>query len=209
MAQDQVEVMAALGFKRFMAAGHDRGARVLHRMCLDHPEKVERAAILDIVPQHHLFNHVTQAWATSSYHWFFMIQPEPMPERLMSAEPISSITKLSKTAQGLEFLRQGGAGGIQTLLPEPGHRTRHVRGLSRHRHRRSGDGHRGFRRRTKDRLSRADPVGRDRCGRAAAQARGNLEGLCDQHRRRQGAALRALPVGRGAGRNLRRTAGVF
>jgi len=50
MAQDQVEVMAALGFQRFMAAGHDRGARVLHRMCLDHPDKVERAAILDIIP---------------------------------------------------------------------------------------------------------------------------------------------------------------
>ncbi len=57
MAQDQVEVMAALGFARFHAAGHDRGARVLHRMCLDHPEKVARAAILDIIPQHHLFTH--------------------------------------------------------------------------------------------------------------------------------------------------------
>ena len=61
MAQDQVEVMAALGFPRFYAAGHDRGARVLHRMCLDHPEKVARAAILDIIPQHHLFNHVTRS----------------------------------------------------------------------------------------------------------------------------------------------------
>src|ERR1051326_2322156 len=58
MAQDQVEVMAALGFDRFMAAGHDRGARVLHRMCLDHREKVMRAAILDIIPQHHLLNNV-------------------------------------------------------------------------------------------------------------------------------------------------------
>src|SRR6187402_50822 len=80
MAQDQVEVMAHLGFKSFMAAGHDRGARVLHRMCLDHPDVVERAAILDIVPHHHLFNNITQAWATYAYHWFFMIQPEPMPE---------------------------------------------------------------------------------------------------------------------------------
>src|SRR5213082_2811257 len=71
MAQDQVEVMAALGFERFFAAGHDRGARVVHRMCLDHPDKVMRASILDIIPQHHLFNHVTQAWATASYHWFF------------------------------------------------------------------------------------------------------------------------------------------
>jgi haloacetate dehalogenase len=104
MAQDQVEVMAALGFDRFMAAGHDRGARVLHRMCLDHPDKVERSAIMDIIPQHYLFNHVTQAWATYAYHWFFMIQPEPMPERLMSADPDFFITKkLAKTQKGLSF----------------------------------------------------------------------------------------------------------
>jgi haloacetate dehalogenase len=104
MAQDQVEVMAALGFDRFMAAGHDRGARVLARMTLDHPEKVAKAAILDIVPQHYLFNHVTQKWATSSYHWFFMIQPFDLPERLMSADPDYFITrKLAKTEQGLSF----------------------------------------------------------------------------------------------------------
>ncbi len=70
MAQDQVEGMAALGFDRFMAAGHDRGGRVLHRMALDHRDKVARAAILDIIPQHHLFNHVTRAWGKASYHWF-------------------------------------------------------------------------------------------------------------------------------------------
>jgi haloacetate dehalogenase len=104
MAQDQVEVMAALGFKRFMVAGHDRGARVLHRMCLDHPDKVERAAIMDIIPQHYLFNHVTQAWATYAYHWFFMIQPYDMPERLMSADPDYFITKkLAKTPKGLSI----------------------------------------------------------------------------------------------------------
>jgi haloacetate dehalogenase len=104
MAQDQVEVMAALGFGRFMAAGHDRGARVLARMTLDHPEKVAKAAILDIVPQHYLFNHVTQKWATSSYHWFFMIQPFDLPERLMGADPDYFIRKkLAKTEQGLSF----------------------------------------------------------------------------------------------------------
>src|SRR6516164_7384936 len=104
MAKDQIEVMAALGFPRFMAAGHDRGARVLHRMTLNHPDKVERAAILDIIPQHHLFNHVTRQWATASYHWFFMIQPFDMPERLMGADPDFFITKkLSKTEQGLSF----------------------------------------------------------------------------------------------------------
>src|SRR5437763_8403434 len=63
MAQDQVEVMAALGFDIFLAAGHARGARVLHRMCLDHPDKVMRASIHDIIPQHYHFNHGAHAWA--------------------------------------------------------------------------------------------------------------------------------------------------
>lgn len=104
MAQDQVEVMAALGFPHFAAAGHDRGARVLHRMCLDHPQAVTRAAIMDIIPQHHLYNNVTQKWATFSWHWFFNIQPYDMPERMMGADPDWFIEKkLAKTKQGLSF----------------------------------------------------------------------------------------------------------
>src|ERR1700722_567216 len=105
MAQDQVEGMAALGFKRFRVAGPDRGARVVHRMCLDHAEKLTQAAVLDIIPQHHLFNHPTTPWATASYHWFFMIQPYDMPERLMGADPEYFIRrKLSKTSKGTSFL---------------------------------------------------------------------------------------------------------
>jgi haloacetate dehalogenase len=104
MALDNVEVMAALGFKTFMAAGHDRGARVLHRMCLDHPGTVERAAILDIIPQHNLYTHMTREWAKASYHWLFMIQPEPLPETLMSFDPDFFInTKLAKSKAGLSF----------------------------------------------------------------------------------------------------------
>jgi haloacetate dehalogenase len=104
MAADQVEVMAALGFDRFYAAGHDRGARVLHRMCLDHPDKVARAAILDIIPQHHLLNHVTRAWGTFSWHWFFLIQPYDFPERMIGMDPDFFIQrKLAKTPQGLTF----------------------------------------------------------------------------------------------------------
>jgi haloacetate dehalogenase len=104
MAQDQIEVMAALGHHRFYAAGHDRGARVLHRMCLDHPECVVRAAILDIIPQHHLLNHVTRQWGSFSWHWFFMIQPYDFPERLMGADPDYFIEKkLAKTEKGLNF----------------------------------------------------------------------------------------------------------
>jgi haloacetate dehalogenase len=104
MAQDQVEVMAALGFPRFFAAGHDRGARVLHRMCLDHPAKVTRAAVLDIVPQHYLYSHINKQWATFSWHWFFNIQPFDMPERMMGADSDWFIEKkLAKTKQGLSF----------------------------------------------------------------------------------------------------------
>ncbi|MGB6999782.1 MAG: alpha/beta hydrolase [Pseudolabrys sp.] len=104
MAQDQVEVMAALGFDTFYAAGHDRGARVLHRLCLDHPEKVSRAAILDIIPQHHLYYNINKQWATFSWHWFFNIQPYDLPERMMGADPDWFIEKkLAKTKQGLSF----------------------------------------------------------------------------------------------------------
>jgi haloacetate dehalogenase len=104
MAQDQVEVMAALGYDKFFVAGHDRGARVLHRMCLDHPEKVLRAAIMDIIPQHHLYNNITFDWARFSWHWFFNIQPAPMPEKMMGADPDWFIEKkLAKTKQGLSF----------------------------------------------------------------------------------------------------------
>jgi haloacetate dehalogenase len=106
MAQDQVEVMETLGFKRFAVAGHDRGARVAHRMCLDHPGRVERAAFLDILPQHHLLNNVNLGFAVFSYHWFFMVQPFDFPERLMGADPEYFIRrKLAKTAQGLSFFK--------------------------------------------------------------------------------------------------------
>ncbi|MGH6728218.1 MAG: alpha/beta fold hydrolase [Pseudolabrys sp.] len=104
MAQDQVEVMAALGFDKYFAAGHDRGARVLHRMCLDRPDKVTRAAILDIIPQHYLYGNINKDWATFSWHWFFNIQPFDMPERMMGFDPDWFIEKkLAKTKQGLSF----------------------------------------------------------------------------------------------------------
>ena len=87
MAQDQIEVMQSLGFDKFYAAGHDRGARVLHRMCLDHPNKVKRAAILDIIPQHYLLNHMTKEWGRFSWHWLFNIQPSRCRKRCMGADP--------------------------------------------------------------------------------------------------------------------------
>ena len=134
MAQDQIEVMAALGHERFYAAGHDRGARVLHRMCLDHPDKVARAAILDIIPQHHLFNNVTKSWA---HVLVALVLHDPaLRFPRASDERRSGFLHREEARQdqtGLELLRSGGARGIQALYPQSGDRPRHVRGLSRHR----------------------------------------------------------------------------
>lgn len=88
MARDLVEVMEALGFPSFRAAGHDRGGRVLHRMCLDHPQRVTRAAVLDIVPTRIMFETVTPESAHGYYHWFFLAQAAPFPERLIGADPV-------------------------------------------------------------------------------------------------------------------------
>jgi haloacetate dehalogenase len=88
MAADQVEVMSALGFEKFMLAGHDRGGRVAHRLVLDHPGRVERVAVLDISPTRTMYRQTDQAFATAYYHWFFLIQPFDLPERLIGADPI-------------------------------------------------------------------------------------------------------------------------
>jgi haloacetate dehalogenase len=86
MALDQVEIMAKLGFDRFQVVGHDRGGRVTHRLCLDQPQKVERACVIDIAPTLTMYEATDKAFATAYYHWFFLIQPAPLPERLIGAE---------------------------------------------------------------------------------------------------------------------------
>lgn len=84
MALDGVEVMRHFGFEKFPVVGHDRGGRVGHRMALDHPDKVTKLAVLDIVPTHYLYHHVTREFAQAYYHWFFLIQPAPFPETLIN-----------------------------------------------------------------------------------------------------------------------------
>jgi haloacetate dehalogenase len=86
MAADQVEVMRQLGFDSFLVAGHDRGGRVAHRMALDHPARVRRLAVLDIAPTHHMYRTADMEFARAYYHWFFLIQPFDVPERMISAD---------------------------------------------------------------------------------------------------------------------------
>ncbi|KAI9022040.1 putative haloacetate dehalogenase H-1 [Hyaloraphidium curvatum] len=85
MARDQVALMRSLGFDRFSAAGHDRGGRVLHRLIIDHPGVVVKAAVLDIVPTITVWETMTMKEAMGYHHWLFLAQPAPMPEKLISA----------------------------------------------------------------------------------------------------------------------------
>ncbi|WP_367394769.1 alpha/beta fold hydrolase [Cupriavidus sp. Agwp_2] len=94
MAQDQVGLMAKFGFTRFALCGHDRGARVAHRLCADHPEAVSRAMLLDIAPTLAMYERTSMAFAAAYWHWFFLIQPTPFPETLINAEPEFYLQKL-------------------------------------------------------------------------------------------------------------------
>ena len=83
MAKDQVEVMKQLGFKSFTVVAHDRGARVAHRMALDYPTEVEKLVVMDIVPTYYLYTNTTKEFASAYWHWFFLIQDAPIPEKLL------------------------------------------------------------------------------------------------------------------------------
>jgi haloacetate dehalogenase len=110
MAADQVGLMRHLGFETFALVGHDRGARVAHRLCLDHPEVASRVALLDIVPTRHVFTHVDRAMAQAYYHWFFLSQDSDLPEHLIGADPGYWVRR--KLAQW------SGAAGIDAFAPE-------------------------------------------------------------------------------------------
>jgi haloacetate dehalogenase len=87
MAQDQLEVMAALGYQEFFVVGHDRGARVGHRLALDAPLAVKKLAVLDIAPTYTMYMSTDKQFATTYFHWFFLIQPYDFPETLLGANP--------------------------------------------------------------------------------------------------------------------------
>jgi haloacetate dehalogenase len=87
MANDMVDLMTQLGHSRFFIAGHDRGGRVAHRLAIDHPERVLRVAVLDIIPTLEHFERTNMAFALGYYHWFWLAQPHPFPEVLIQASP--------------------------------------------------------------------------------------------------------------------------
>jgi haloacetate dehalogenase len=88
MARDMIAVMAALGHERFAVAGHDRGGRVAYRMALDHPDRLTTLAVLDILPTYDYWTRIDWHKALAIYHWMFLAQPHPLPERLIAGDPI-------------------------------------------------------------------------------------------------------------------------
>jgi haloacetate dehalogenase len=87
MARDMVELMQTLGHTRFLIGSHDRGARVAHRLALDSPDRVEKLAVLDIVPTIEHFERTDMDFALGYYHWFWLAQQHPYPEVLINAAP--------------------------------------------------------------------------------------------------------------------------
>lgn len=94
MAKDMVALMQSLGFARFRVLAHDRGARVTHRMLIDHPSAVERATLLDIAPTLAMYEQTSMEFARAYFHWFFLIQREPLPETMIEAKPEFFIEKM-------------------------------------------------------------------------------------------------------------------
>ena len=108
MARDAMAVMQARGFDQFQVLAHDRGARVAHRLAADHPHAVQRMMLLDIAPTLGMYGNTSQAFATAYWHWFFLIQPAPLPEALIESDPVG-------------YLRYGKSqrhGGLSVFAPE-------------------------------------------------------------------------------------------
>jgi haloacetate dehalogenase len=102
MARDQVGLMRALGHERFFLAGHDRGGRVAHRLAVDHAASVAKLAVLDIAPTLAMYEKTNEAFARAYWHWFFLILPHPVPERLIGNDPEFVLpAKMGKGSAGL------------------------------------------------------------------------------------------------------------
>ena len=103
MALDAMAVMKHAGFDRFQLLAHDRGARVAHRLAADHPQAVERLLLLDIAPTLSMYEQTSRAFATAYWHWFFLIQPPPLPEALIESDPVRYLRSvMGKRHAGLD-----------------------------------------------------------------------------------------------------------
>lgn len=158
MARNQVEAMGRLGFDAFFVAGHDRGGRCAYRMALDHPERVRRLAVLDVVPTGEALARVDLAFGLGYWHWFFLAQPAPLPEKLIAGDPDAFFSFGGALGLGRGALPARGDGRVSARPARSGDRPRHVRGLPGRREHRP-QARRGRPRAASDRLPAPRAVG--------------------------------------------------
>jgi haloacetate dehalogenase len=120
MALDMVEVMSALGFNRFDIVGHDRGARVTYRLALDHPERVRRAAVLDVIPTIEQFERADRYAARAFYHWYFLAQPAPFPETLIGKDPDYFFEHVMQSLRGSDNFSREAMEAYRKSFRDPG-----------------------------------------------------------------------------------------
>ncbi len=121
MAADAVSVMAQLGHLRFQVCAHDRGARVAHRLASDHPLAVERLMLLDIAPTLAMYEGTSSAFARAYWHWFFLIQPAPLPERLLEHDPVFYLRSvMGKRHAGLAAFDPQALAEYERCISQPG-----------------------------------------------------------------------------------------
>ena len=136
MANTMIEAMEQLGHVHFALAGHDRGGRVAYRLALDHPGRLSKLAVLDILPTYDYWERMNRLYALKIYHWTFLAQPFPLPETLIGSNPdfflkqkMASQTK----SKDLDAHRSARAGALSRAVPRSLAAARDVRGLSRRR----------------------------------------------------------------------------
>jgi haloacetate dehalogenase len=121
MALDAMAVMRHHGFERFQVLAHDRGARVAHRLAADHPEAVQRLLLLDIAPTLAMYTNTSEAFARAYWHWFFLIQPPPLPEALVNSDPVRYIRSvMGKRHAGLAAFAPEAMAEYQRCVQLPG-----------------------------------------------------------------------------------------
>lgn len=121
MALDALEAMRQLGHARFQVLAHDRGARVAHRLALDHPQAVERLMLLDIAPTLAMYRGTTEAFARAYWHWFFLVQPGPLPEALIASDPVRYVRSVMGARHaGLSAFHPGALAEYERCAALPG-----------------------------------------------------------------------------------------
>lgn len=121
MARDLLRLMARLGHEHFSVLAHDRGARVAHRLAMDYPASVQRLVLLDIAPTLAMYEQTGEAFARAYWHWFFLIQPAPLPERLIEADPAAYVREImGRRSAGLAPFDPRALAEYQRCLALPG-----------------------------------------------------------------------------------------